>query len=103
MLKNLIFLFGFSAFVTMVWVGTTVYHNSAESKISESNLKKIEPINPVFDLETLKKLDTKQEMPVNLSEQLDIIGEDEATLSSQLTEPSSLPQTNEIVEDEIIQ
>ncbi len=103
MLKNLIFLFVFSTFVTIVWIGTTLYHNSTESKISESNLKKIEPINSVFDLETLEKLDTRQEIPVDLSEQLNIIGEDEATSSSQLEEPAPLPQTNETVEEEIIQ
>lgn len=103
MLKNLIFLFGFSTFVIIVWIGTTFYHNSATSKISESNQRKIEPIDSNFDLETLEQLDTRQEIPVDLSEQLNIIEEDEATSSSQLEVPTVLQQNNEEVEEEITQ
>ena len=73
MLKNLIFLFGFSTFVTIVWIGTTIYHNSVTSKISEANKIKIEPINPSFDMETLESLDGRQIITVNLSNNLSII------------------------------
>lgn len=81
MLKNLIFLFGFSTFVTIVWISTTIYHNSVTSKISEANKTKIEPINPNFDIQSLESLDARQSIIVNLSDNLNIIEkvEDEPT------------------------
>lgn len=77
MLKNLIFLFGFSTFVTIVWIGTTIFHNSVTSRISESNQLKITPIDPTFDLETLEALETRESIPVNLENSLSIIEADE--------------------------
>lgn len=102
MLKNLIILFGFSTFVTIVWIGTTIFHNSAQSQISESNQRKIEPINSNFDMDTFDQLDTRQEVVVNLSDQLDIITDEEATLSSEEEvvseiEPANLNEISEII------
>ncbi len=76
MLKNLILLFAFSSFVTFVWIGTSVYHNTITSKISQSNQIRIEPIDPSFDMETLQSLTSREEVTVNLSDQLTIISED---------------------------
>lgn len=73
MLKNLIFLFGFSTFVTVVLISTTLFHNSVTSRISKANQVRIEPINPSFDSETLESLDGRQTITVNLSNNLSII------------------------------
>lgn len=78
MLKNLIFLFGFSTFVTVVWITSTIYHNSTTSKISLSNQEKIKPISSKFDTQTLERLDVRQEIIVNLSDQLSIIKDSES-------------------------
>lgn len=92
MLKNLIFLFGFSTFVTIVWISTTLYHNSVTSKISEANKVKIAPIDPNFDIATLESLDGRQIITVNLSNNLSIIEKVEdipdATESSNISIPS---------------
>lgn len=100
MLKNLIFLFGFSTFVTVVWIGTTIFHNSVTSRISESNQLKIAPIDPTFDLETLDSLEARTEIPVSLSDSLSIVETDddliEATESGfieiQITITPTIPQ-----------
>lgn len=92
MLVNLILLFGFSAFVTIVWIGTTLFHNSVTSKISQSNQLKIEPIEPNFDTEALGSLESRKAIPVNLSETLAIIGapaENEATPSANTSTQSA--------------
>lgn len=92
MLINLILLFGFSTFVTVVWIGTTLFHNSVTSKISQSNKIKIEPIEPNFDIQTLDSLKGRQSMTINLSENLEIIeslNEDEATQSAEISTQSA--------------
>lgn len=78
MLKNLIFLFGFSTFVTVVWIASTISHNSSTSKISRSNQEKIKPIRSEFDTQTLEQLDVRQEIIVNLSDRLSIIEDAES-------------------------
>ncbi len=89
-MKNLIFLFGFSAFVTMAWIGLTVYHNTTESQITPANRIKIEPIEPQFDMETINQLDSRQEIRANLNEQAEIIGEDSELISA--SESSTIEQ-----------
>ncbi len=96
MLKNLIFLFGFSTFVTVVWISTTIYHNSVTSKITPENKRKIEPINSTFDTKTLEQLDSRQVVRANLSEKLSII-EDNNEQNS--TSSGTLPQQEVIVND----
>jgi hypothetical protein len=98
MLKNLIFLFGFSTFVTIVWIVTTLYHNSVTSQISKANQVRIEPINPSFDMETLESLDGRQIITVNLSNNLSIIGnpEDGSTATESSNIETQLIDTQDI-------
>jgi len=73
MLKNLIFLFGFSTFVTIVWVATTVYHNSITSQITPANKVRIQTINATFDTDTIDRLEGREEIRADLSEDVSII------------------------------
>jgi len=102
MLKNIIFLFGFSAFVTIFWIATTIYHNSATSKISSNNLKKIEPINSSFDNATIQILNTRTTVPVDLSENLNIVDENSIETEPEITSsPESIEQTEPEITPEL--
>jgi len=96
MLKHLIFLFGFSTFVVIVWITTSIYHNSVTSKITPANQQKIIPINAVFDTETLDLLEKREKIRVNLSERASVI---EEAVNAEIAESST---ESAIIEESLI-
>lgn len=88
MLKNLLLLSLFSAFVVVVLIGLEIYHNFQTSSLTSRTQTRVIPIPPTFDKETLEELKTRQAVQVNLSEKTNIISEESIS-----TQP--LPDQNE--------
>lgn len=82
MLKNFILLFGFSTFVTIVWIIATIHHNSVTSKISPVNKSRIAPIESSFDKKAIDGLKTKENIRANLSESANIITDPDSIVAS---------------------
>lgn len=70
MLKNLLYFAIFSTFLVLVVVGLNVYHNFTTSTVANDTSIKIVPITPSFDIKTIKMLESRLSIPVNLSEQV---------------------------------
>ena len=81
MIKNLLILSGFSAFVVFLWIGLTLYHNSVDTTIPASTQQKVIPITPTFDKETLEALKKREAIQSNLGNQAQILN-DSATISA---------------------
>ena len=80
-----ILLLSISVFIIIaVWIGFSIYHNSAVSKIPQTTVEKIIPIAPVFDKLTIENIKKKQnidpiyEVPVSTSSSQQV---DEASIS----------------------
>lgn len=76
MLKNLLLLSSFSAFVVVVLIGLEIYHNFSTSSLSSRTQTRIESIPPNFDKETLESLKERVPVVVDLSESTNVISED---------------------------
>lgn len=67
MLKNLFYIVAFTAFVTLVWIFLGIYHNITASTISGTTEIQINPISPVFDTKALSELESRVNVPSDLS------------------------------------
>lgn len=76
MIKNLLFLAGFSTFVVIVIVGLDIYHKSKISSLQPSTQRRVIPITPTFDKEALENLKQREPIAVDLSEGSTVISED---------------------------
>lgn len=107
MIKNLIFLFGFSTFVTVVWISGTIYHNSVTSKITPADKMNIEKIEPEFDTKIIGQLEARQEVSANLEENVSIIDnesiENNGTPSARTTITPTIKPTGTITPPAISQ
>ncbi len=104
MLKNLIFLFGFSTFVTIVWISSTVYHNTVTSKISPVNKSRIAPIDSSFDKDSIDKLKTRENIRADLTESTSILTDPDTVIASEssvLEQPTASPTPTGIQEQPI--
>ncbi|HEX7041878.1 MAG TPA: hypothetical protein VF189_01380 [Patescibacteria group bacterium] len=57
--RDLLFFLTSFCIVVLAWIAFTVVHNSLTSTISGQTLQAISPINPNFDMDTLKKIKTR--------------------------------------------
>ena len=92
MIKNLLILSGFTAFVVFLWIGLTVFHNSVDTQIPTTTQKRIIPITPAFDIKTLDALKKREIIKTNLTSQPQLLN-DSATKSSALNTPISIPSS----------
>lgn len=94
MLKNLLFLAGFSTFVVIMVVGLDIYHKSNTSSLQPSTQKRIVPITPTFDKETIENLKQREPITVDLNDKSKVISEDSKNTAApnQVTiEPTQAP------------
>lgn len=68
MLKNLIYIVSFTAFVTLVWIFLGIYHNVVSTTISTTTASQINPIVPNFDTKTITQLENRTNISSDLSE-----------------------------------
>lgn len=85
MLKNLLLLSAFSAFAVVVIIAFNIYHGFTLSSLSSVTQKRVFPITPTFDKETIDKLKERENVNVNLSDKTKVISEDR---EGQLITPS---------------
>lgn len=57
--RDILFLLASICIVVFAWIAFTIVHNSFTSTISTATDTAIAPINPTFDLTTLKKMKTR--------------------------------------------
>lgn len=76
MLKNLLLLSSFSAFVVVTLIGLEIYHNFTKSSLTSRTQTRIIPIPPNFDTETLEGLKLRNPIDVNLSDKASIFSQD---------------------------
>lgn len=92
MIKNLLILSGFTAFVVFLWIGLTVFHNSVDTQIPVTTQSRIVPITPSFDTTTLDSLKKREVVQTNLASEAQLLN-DSATKSSSIVTPFSVPTT----------
>jgi len=90
MIKNLLILSGFTAFVVFLWIGLTVFHNSVDTQIPATTQSRIIPITPNFDITTLDSLKKREVIQTNLATEAQLLN-DSATKSSSIVTPFSVP------------
>lgn len=57
--KNLIFLLTLSLIIVIGWVGFEIYHNSIMSTVNEDLQIQVTPIDPHFDTQVIKGLESR--------------------------------------------
>lgn len=87
MLKNLLFLAGFSLFVVASYIGVNIFLELSSSTIPPTVQKNREPIEGSFDTRILDQLKTRSTIPVDLSTQTEIVADidEEATAGARIT------------------
>lgn len=60
--RDILLILGSSAFVVIVWVIFSIYHNSVSSTISEGTSIQIAPINPNFDNLGIKSIKERDDV-----------------------------------------
>ncbi len=97
MLKNLLFLAGFSLFVVVVFIVANLYMETTDTTISPTTQKNLEPIEDSFNVEILEKLKERIEVPVDLASQANIIAtqtNNNSTSRSAQISPTATPKPN---------
>lgn len=94
MLKNLLFLAGFSTFVVIVLIGLDIFHAYTVSKIPKQTQTHVIPIDPSFDKKTIENLKKRAPISSNLTEKSSVISEDTQDTSNTTPTPTiSITQT----------
>lgn len=88
MLKNLILLSGFSAFVVICIVGLNIYHGITLSSLPASTQKHVAPITPTFDKKSLEELKKRSVITVSLQEKSGVISVDTKEITLLTPTPS---------------
>lgn len=70
MLKNLVYLAIFTTFLVAVVIGLNIYHNVTKSTVSSDAAIQIIPITPRFNEDTIKMLQSRTSVQVNLNAQI---------------------------------
>jgi hypothetical protein len=81
MLKNLIYLSGFSLFVVIVIIALNIYHNSTISTLPAITQTRIIQITPTFDKTTIDNLKKRKQINVDLNEKSTITSVDSKSAS----------------------
>lgn len=82
MLKNLAYLAAFTTFVVLVWIMLSIYSSITSSTLSKAETIQVVPLSPTFNTKVIDSLQTRINVPVNLSEKI-------ATASSQAVQTSN--------------
>ncbi len=80
MLKNLLLLSAFSAFCVIIIIGLNIYHGYTLSSLPSTTQKRVVPITPTFDKDTIEKLKERKNVSANLSEKTKVVSEDSGGL-----------------------
>lgn len=89
MLKNLIYLSGFSLFVVIVIIFLNIYHANITSTLPATTQQHIKPISSTFDTKTLDELKKRTSITINLDDLSAVTSEDSLNAGSQNTEEKS--------------
>lgn len=85
MLKNLLLLSGFSAFVVAVIIGLNIYHDNSTTSLPLSTQTHVTAISPDFDKKSIDNLKKRVPIETSLTEKSNIVSEDSKTTSSEIT------------------
>lgn len=96
MLKNLLYLTGFSTFVVIVIIALDVYHNYELSQLPPITQKNIIPISKNFDTKTLDELKKREAITVNLQNKSTVVSEDSKDTTSSVTPSPNIPSSQNI-------
>lgn len=88
MLKNLLLLGIFTLFTVSALIIFNLYHSSTTTKIADITSKRIVPISPKFDTETLNRLKSREFINVDLSESIPVSRSASITPQSNIASPS---------------
>ncbi len=91
MLKNLLLLTGFSTFAVIVIVAFNIYHGYTLSSLPAITQKRVVSIPGTFDKDTIKELQKRKPVPVNLQEKTAVVSEDSKTTGATSPTPSVVP------------
>lgn len=94
MLKNLVYLAGFTTFVVLVWISLSIYHSIKSSTITADVSLQIVPLSPTFDTSVIDSLTGRLQVPVDLSSQLIATKSAESSVSA-ILQPVQVPPPQE--------
>lgn len=88
--KEFIFVLIFTFLVVMVWVGANIIHTKSAVPITPELQETLDPVDPVFDADTLNKV--SQIKPLGVSQSAPAINLPPAPSSSPQASSSALPK-----------
>ena len=102
MLKNFLLLTAFSTFVVIVIVGLDVFHKYQVSTLKENTQKRVLPISPNFDNDTLEGLKKRIPISVSLEGKSSVVSEDTSSGGTPTPTPSSaLTPTGSLLQQQV--